>query len=138
MKSEPLEGKIIPSVNPLLHSHQWGGWSAWTDVPGTNYRYRMHACVLPGCLTIVMDHEPIDDELAAERSFEDYEETFIGSDARCNDHLMEDGWEEGHSCSLPDGHRGPHREHSDSHGDMVSTHRDGRRYRWAQEWEYDA
>lgn len=136
--SQPLEGKVIPSVHPLTHSHQWGDWSTWTDVPGTNYQYRMHACLAPGCLTIVMDHQPIDMDAASERSLEDYDETFIGSDARCNDKLDEADWIEGYTCSLPAGHHGPHRQHTDEQGNLIGTHENGRRYRWAYEWMYES
>lgn len=135
---EPLEGVVIPSVNPLTHSHLWGEWSVWTEVPGTNYRYRMHACVLPSCFTIVMDHEPVDNELDAMLSMDAKasEEHHVGSDAQCNDFLMEDSWEDGFRCTLPDGHKGAHREHTNLNAEMVSTHRDGRAYDWAHEWQY--
>ena len=56
----------------------------------------------------------------------------------CHDYLMEKEWVEGFTCSLPDGHDGPHRvEGGDPVGENnVGTDSDGRSYTWVYEWRY--
>lgn len=120
--------------NPLLHSHEWGDWSPWTHVPGTNMKFRMHGCLDINCLMIVTESEWIDPDKVDYSILGDYEHN--DCDARCNDLLIEKEWEDGFRCFLPDGHRGAHRVASYFNENLIGVHKDGRPYEYAYEWRY--
>ena len=127
-------------VNPLLHSHEFASWSAWVEIPAANLRCRMRACTTVGCLMITMDSEPADQELYDSTAFQDPDSHHIADDIRCGDNLIEQAWEdegtEGFTCSLPHGHRSPHRASTNPQERLVGKHKDGRPYEWAHEWTY--
>jgi len=55
---------------------------------------------------------------------------------KCGDWLMENDWQEGFTCSLPEGHPGPHRDMTDDQEINQGTDKQGRSYEWAYEWAY--
>jgi hypothetical protein len=67
---------------------------------------------------------------------EDLHAYSLDDDDRCRDYLMEDGWEEGHECTLPLRHAGPHRAASNNLARQASINDAGKHYTWAYEWAY--
>ncbi len=137
MTNEPQQS----TVNPLLHSHEFADWSAWTEIPAANYRVRIRACLTVGCLMMTMDMDIVDVDLYDETAFQDPDNYHIADDLRCGDNLIEQAWEdegtEGFTCSLPHGHRGAHRACTNPQETLVGEHKNGRPYEWAHEWIYN-
>lgn len=55
----------------------------------------------------------------------------------CGDYLVEDGWEEGFTCSLPEGHGDWHsttNQSTEIHSGMASN---GKPYEYQMRWKYD-
>lgn len=66
------------------------------------------------------------------------EPCWVPQDDWCSDRLMEDGWEDGFTCTRLRGHPGDHACFTTSQEDWTGTNSvDGRKYHWAHVWRYD-
>lgn len=63
----------------------------------------------------------------------------VTADEMCGDVLMEEGWEDGFTCTQHRDHvgRGPHRMSTTGYEEMAGTDIKGRKYHYVMTWDYD-